>query len=185
MGCGKCVRPFPALSPSLDPRPSPSAVPSLSPHPGGGRRLPTKASLRPECAPGPAHSTARSWSRARSLPQPVYWDPPRAPPQHPAGLDWPGTPFKNHSRSCCEQDTKYLRLPLTTSQIPAGMASKGLQDLKQQAEGAAQDAGEESARLGAFTGPPAPCQLHTQARGWEAEAEGLGTPKVGRHSGLD
>ncbi|OWK07497.1 ADIRF [Cervus elaphus hippelaphus] len=39
-----------------------------------------------------------------------------------------------------EQDPTSLRLPLTTRRPPAAMASKGLQDLKKQVEGAAQEA---------------------------------------------
>lgn len=48
------------------------------------------------------------------------------------------------------------------------MASKGLQDLKQQVEGAAQDAGEKLR----------PLQGHPAGRSG-AEAEGLRNPKVG------
>ena len=136
----------PATVPIPDPAPLQPRAP-LQTLVGTPLRFPITARLRPGCAfglagtgAGPGHS-------------PECWEPPRAPSNPPSCGEGPALGrLKNQSwrsgRSRFEQDPTSLRLPLTTRRTPAAMASKGLQDLKKQVEGAAQEAGENRARRG-------------------------------------
>lgn len=98
--------------------------------------LPSPPWWGPGCAPGPGAWRGRVTPPARAL-----GTAPPLPSRCGRARPRPAAPFKNHSRSRpLDQTSSATRRP----RRPAAMAGKGWQDLKQQVEGTAQEAGEEA-----------------------------------------